>query len=329
MATSAAILRLAQRQKAELLKVDSQTLEQIARVYGITWERISGNVDALRLAIEKLDSPTYAAVKALPEYKRLIRAATRELDDFGVYLERTIGGAGSVGSEIGLSHSAELITAITGRRFTGLQRNVMTTLLDYLRPDGPLYARLNKITDGTIEAVIQKITAGVGMGLNPRTIASNIQDAFGGGLTDALRNTRTVQLYSYRDSARANYMSSDGVVTGWIWFAELDGDVCMSCAAQHGTIHDLDETLDDHYNGRCAPIPYIEQFGNPVGQSGEEWFNSLSDEEQAAIMGPDKLAAYKDGKFSFDQLSRQDPHDIYGSMRTEQSLKNLVADLEE
>ena len=34
-----------------------------------------------------------------------------------------------------------------------------------------------------------------------------------------------------------------------------DDRVCCSCLALHGTEFPLDETLDDHPNGRCAMIP--------------------------------------------------------------------------
>jgi hypothetical protein len=102
----------------------------------------------------------------------------------------------------------------------------------------------------------------------------------------------------------------------------------MSCAAQHGTIHDLDEQLDDHYNGRCAALPYIPEFGNPVEQSGEDWFKELSPDQQAAMMGKEKLSAYNDGKFQFGQLSEQRHNDVYGTMRGEASLKSLLGESE-
>ena len=327
MATSAEILRRIVSQRAQMGALDAQTLEAIARVYGVMYERLAGDIDALVQAIGALENPTIAQVKSLPQYRRLLRHGTRELDAFGAYLNSTIGGAGSVGAEIGLQHSSELITAMTGQRFVGLQKRVMTTLLEYLKPDGPLYARLALITNGTIDRVIQQIVEGVGQGWNPRRIASAIQDGFGGGLTDALRNARTVQLYSYRDSARANYMASGGIVTGWIWWAELDGDTCMSCVAQHGTVHDLDETLDDHYNGRCAALPYIPDF--PLeAQTGAEWFDTLTPEAQADMMGQEKHAAWQDGKFDLSQLSEQKPSEVYGTMRGEASLASLLAESE-
>jgi SPP1 gp7 family putative phage head morphogenesis protein len=172
---------------------------------------------------------------------------------------------------------------------------------------------------------VQAILEGVAQGFNPRKIAEEIQGAFGGGLTDALRNTRTVQLYAYRDSARANYMASDGIVTGWVWFAELDADVCEACAAEHGSIHDLDETLDGHYNCRCAALPYIEGLTGDIS-SGEDWFNGLSESDQAAWMGPGKYDAWQQGKFEFGDLSKVVPNDVFGPMTVPSTLGELVGE---
>lgn len=315
---------LAKRQRAEVLAEDEKNLEAIARAYTLIYDRMRGDVDALALAIEQLEAPTSAKVKNLPQYKRLVRRAGEEIDRFVVYLETVVGTAAAAAIALGLGHSAALVNVATGGGFVGLEPAVMGKLLDYLRPDGPLYARLKLITGGTQDRVVQAILDGVGLGQNPRTIAAAIQDAFGGGLTDALRHTRTVQLYAYRDSTRANYMATGGIVTGWVWMAELDADVCLSCVAQHGTIHDLNETLDDHYNGRCAALPYIPDFGNPVEQSGQDWFDSLPSDQQSAMMGAEKHGAYVNGQFTFDQLSTQQANDIYGTMRTETPLKDLI-----
>ena len=320
------VTQLASRQRAEVIRIDEQALDIVARTYLALYDNLRGDVDALMLAIERMDAPTIAAVKRLPQYVRLTRRAQSELEDFTIYLERTIDTVALSSIGLGLDHSRELVRSMTRVRFDGLQPSAMRPLLGYLAKDGPLYERLSLLTGSTVDKVISTIADGVSLGYNPRKIASQIQDSFGGGLTDALRNTRTVQLYSYRDSARANYMATGGIVTGWIWYAELDTDTCLSCVAQHGSEHDLSETLNDHYNGRCAALPLIEEFGNPVETSGEDWFNSLSESEQRAMMGESKHAAWSAGKFEFSRLSAEQDNEVYGVMRTEASLASLIGE---
>jgi SPP1 gp7 family putative phage head morphogenesis protein len=318
------LLRLIQRQRALVNKADADNLRRIAEAYGVMYSRLGGDVDALRLAIEALDNPTVAEVKRLPQYKRLMSHGETELNRFTNYLETTIGTVGLAAIGLGLSHSRDLVNAMAGGGFKGLAPNALSALLKYLDPDGPLYARLNLITNSTAEKVAQAIIDGVSSGLNPRVIASQIQDAFGGGLTDALRNTRTVQLWSYRDSARANYMASE-VVTGWIWYAELDSDTCEACAAEHGTVHELDEQLTGHYNCRCAPVPFIEGV-TPEVASGEDWYNGLSEAEQRSFLGPGKYEALTAGKFEFSQMAKRTDNEIYGTMTVAATLAELVSE---
>jgi len=318
-------IQLAKKQRDEISRADEANLQAIARAYAVMYDRLQGDVDALMLAIEQLDEPTIAEVKRLPQYKRLMERAERELDRFEIYLETVIGSAALAAIGLGLAHSEALVNAVSGG-FTGLSSAAMKPLLEYLKPDGPLYKRLELLTGGTVDKVIQAIVDGVGQGFNPRKIADMIQDAFGGGLTDALRNTRTVQLYSYRDSARANYMATDGLVTGWIWWAELDDICCMSCVAQHGTIHYLDEQLDDHYNGRCAALPYIPGLSDEPSELGKAWFEGLSEQEQRAMMGNSKWEAWQAGKFEFSKLSQEHENEVYGKMRSEASLISLIGE---
>jgi len=321
------LTQLADRQKLEAQTLDARYLRQLVEAYGLMYDRLGGDIDALVLAINELEDVSFSKVEKSPQYKRLIRRAQVELDKFSVFLETTIETAALASITLGLQHSAALVNTVAPG-FTSLEPAVMRPLLKYLDPDGGLYARLKLLTGSQVDYVVQTIIDGVGSGYNPRKIGRLIQDAFGRGLTDAVRNTRTVQLWSYRDSARANYTAS-GVVQGWVWYAKLDGDTCMSCVSQHGSIHGLNEMLDDHDNGRCAPLPYMEKFGNPVEQGGQAWFDSLDEAQQKKMMGKGKYEAWKEGRFEFAQLSRQHPDDRYGTMRTEASLKHLIGDEED
>lgn len=318
-----AITDTATKQKKELSTSVDTFAAQVEDAYALMYERLQGEIEAFTLAVEAMENPTAAQIKQLPQYKRLVSRAEKELDRFTVYLETVIVAAGTAGVSLGLNHSAALVNAMAGG-FTSIKPAAMTPLLSYLDEAGALFARLRELTGSTVGKVVQAIIDGVGSGFNPRKIASLIQDAFGGGLTDALRNVRTVQIYSYRESARANYLSSDGIVTGWVWFAELDVNTCMSCVAQHGTIYPLEETLNDHYNGRCAALPYIPEFGNPIEQTGQAWFDGLPEAQQRDMMGAGKFEAYNAGEFEFSQLSKEQENDVYGKMRTETPLKDLV-----
>jgi hypothetical protein len=56
------------------------------------------------------------------------------------------------------------------------------------------------------------------------------------------------------------------------------------CWAMHGTVHTLDERLDDHPNGRCTAIPHFREGGSVAAavqvESREDQFARL---ELAAV----------------------------------------------
>jgi hypothetical protein len=60
--------------------------------------------------------------------------------------------------------------------------------------------------------------------------------------------------------------------------------------------------------------------------SGEEWFNAQSEATQRDMLGPGKYEAWKDGKFEFGDLSKTVDDPVYGPMRQEATLKELMGE---
>ena len=96
----------------------------------------------------------------------------------------------------------------------------------------------------------------------------------------------------------------------------------MSCVVQHGKVFPLNQTLNDHHNGRCAAVP-ITRFTGGV-KPGVEWFNDLTPAEQQDMMGRSAYRAWRDGVIQLDQLSREYHDPVYGNMRGEASLTGLI-----
>jgi hypothetical protein len=186
--------------------------------------------------------------------------------------------------------------------------------------------------------VAAKIIEGVGLGLNPKTTAQMLTkrltdettNAVGMALTDSLRMMRTAQLWSYREANRASYVANSvengGVVQAWIWYAELAG-ACPSCVRMHGTVHSLNEILDDHHNGKCSMVAQVIGASNPVKQSGIEWFENLNEEQQKDLLGASKWSAWREGRFQFADISGVSKDPVYGDMKVERSLKDLLGEL--
>jgi hypothetical protein len=294
-------------------------------------KRLQPQVENLAKTIELEKIKTRAALLRLPEYTQLVGDYTQELGDWVGMVRVDLNDVINWSSAAALAGVTQWAAdfGITIQNKWSVDQ--LTFLLDYLKPGGALADRIALWAPNAVEGVSRTIIEMVIAGKNPRTIASELVRQFGVPLTDALRTTRTVQLWSYRKATRAFYLANPDVTDGWIWYAQLDDKTCMSCVAQHGTFHEWGEPLDDHYNGRCAQIPvpvgfrdYVEK--NIIKQGGEDWFKQQQQETQTKLMGEGKYAAWQAGKFTFDKLSVQQPVEVYGSMRFEQTLEGLISE---
>lgn len=325
------LLRLAQEFKDALERQDEAALNRIANAYSRIYRQLEAQVDALVTELATVENLSSAKLYRLARFQSLMRDIEKEIVRFQEYLRTEILSAAELSFTTGNKQAMRLmeellaengITAQLGK----LPAGSFEAMVAFLQDNSPLWKRIQELAGQTALYVREALLDGIALGYNPRKVARMIQEGFGRGLTDALRMTRTAQLWAHREATRANYMNNADVIDGWVWFATLDETVCASCVAQHGTIHPLDETLNDHHNGRCVPLPYIEAFGNPVTETGQEWFEKQPEAVQKTLLGKGKYEAWKDNKFSFSQLSREVENDVYGLMRTETPLKDLVKD---
>jgi hypothetical protein len=326
------LLQAVEAYRAALLRRDAQALNRLIDAYRRAYSRIGGSLDALLLEVGD-GAITAGQVVRMQRYKSLMQQVGEELMGFQAMTVNEAERAAQLGIQLGQAHARNLMSiAVTdtvqiAARFNVLPKGAIESVLGFLQPEGQLYKRLRLIAPNAASLVADAITSGIAMGFNPRKTAGIVRDAFGQGLTDALRQVRTVQLYSYREANRATYIANADVVDGWIWSAHLgDSRTCMSCIAMHGTEHPLSEPLRDHYNGRCAMIPKVPGYDNPIKESGQEWFEKQSEAKQKAMMGASKWEAWREGKFEFSALSANKTDRVYGEMRTEQSLKALIGD---
>ena len=318
--------QLADRIRANLVKLQNQSMVDLARVYRSNIRQFDSDIELLSSKIA--EGTTKADIQKLREYQRLVNESTQALKDYQSYMTLNLRNEADRFIKLGVDDARALLSSqlgVFGLTFNMLRPEQLAALGDYVLPGKPLYNRLQLLAPSTVDGVVQSILDQVGKGFNPKVIARRITNAFGMGLTDSMRMMRTVQIYSYRDASHANYMNNSDVVDGWIWTAKLDGATCMSCVAQHGSFHKVNERLNDHHNGRCVAIP-VTKLSKPFIEegAGKSWFDAQPEAVQKQMMGPGKYDAYKTSKFDFNQLSTTQNNDVFGKMKTEASLKDLV-----
>lgn len=322
------VLVLSARLRKAIEARDTAAVQRLISAYQSIYKRLVSDIEALTLTIGDLEAPTSAQVRKLSQYRRLMEDVTVELQKFQGYLEIEISQSARLAIESGIQDAFQLVAESTAGRvassFHTLNPDTIENLLGFLNKNGPLYKSISDFSNGVADRISEAILSGVSAGNNPKIIAREITKSFGMGLTDAMRTTRTVQIYSYREANRASYIANSDIVQGWIWNSALQpGRTCMSCVAMHGTEHTLDETLNDHYCGLCSMIPLVIGSKNPIADNGAAWFEKQDEATQRRMLGDKKFDYWKNGKIGIDQLSTVKPDDIYGEMRTETSLKEL------
>ena len=323
------LLTIVDQFRAAMERQDEAALKRLIDVYGRSYKRLDALAQALAERIGT-DAPTRAQVARMMQWKALQEQMVEELTGIQAITRDLLQEQGALNVAMGEKDAARMVgAALTGQPvilpgFNRLNQDAIIALLGFLSPEGELYKRVGELAGATSDYVIEKLLEGVTLGYNPKKIARAFGDAYGRGLTDALRMVRTVQLYSYREANRASYTANSDVVKGWQWGATLDGLTCMSCIAQHGTIHPLDERLNDHHNGRCAMIPVTILFPPAIQENGEEWFSKQPEGAQRNMMGGTFYDAYKGGAFKFGELSAEHEDSVYGEMRSVAPLWKLL-----
>ncbi len=325
MAASELLTLLGQIAKAAE-RQDRAALNRLIKAYGTLYRRLAPRVDLIAERAAR-DALTPAQVARMSELDALRRATAAELQDFSGVLASELTAGTAAAAALGANHAAALLraaiagTPAAGARVHRVTPDALDVMLEWTRPGGKLRGKIDALAPFHAQRVADALVEAIAAGRNPKAVAAGLQDIFGGGLTDALRMTRTAQLYAYRQATQQSYAANG--VEGWTWFAQLDDRTCLSCVSMHGTTHPADEILNDHHNGRCAMVPIVagQSF---VQQTGPDWFDMLPETNKRAMMPAAVYELYRAGQLDFAQLSTTRPDDVYGPMRVETSVKDIL-----
>lgn len=336
--------RAASRFRRELLNNERAAASAMIRVYGAAWRRVSLRVDDLQRQIAEAQAAGEAISPAwFYQYNRaqsLQAQIEAELRRFGVYAAESTTGLQSRAVEAARRHSAELVDLAAGVRPVGIEvpfdvlpTQALQDLVGFAADGSPLREVYGEIAGGVADRVTDAMVSAVVTGLGPRESARVIRRQFGTGLVRALLVSRTETLRAYREATHRNYEANADVVEGWIWHATLTTRTCAACWAMHGSFHRLDERLDDHPNGRCAPVPAVKPWkalgydipdNRPRIERGSVIFGRLTAAEQEQVLGKAAYAAFADGAVSLEQFATHKHSEEWGDTLSVASLRALL-----
>jgi SPP1 gp7 family putative phage head morphogenesis protein len=348
------IQEIIQRYRQALEQRETEAVIRLTDSYQRIYDQLSTEQDALLQQIAALRAQgkpiTKPMIHRLQRYQKLIGDIEREVQGYGAIIADEMRAQVPDAAQLGVDFAAEMVQAsLTGfpqevaqgiiATFDRMPSEAVESLVGAMLEDSPLFDEtLMSLGEDTARGVGDALVRGLLSGKGPRDVARAMTDQWGVPLTRAMTIARTEQLRAHRMASLASYRQNAHIVKGWVWHAELDGLVCLSCVALHGSRHGLDETLDDHPSGRCAMLPITPSWADlgftdmpetgvdswlQEGE-GERWFNDLPEEQQQAMMGPGKFAAWQDGAFQFNQLSKATTHPRWGRTFVETPLKELV-----
>lgn len=335
---------LADRYRAALLKREAAASNALVEAYSGVWRRLQPEITALEVEWRNLgDEMKPGSQFKLERLKALREQVTDEIETFGSFTDSTLDVYGMASVRAAAAETRALTAAMLPEgaasimaSWTALPVDAVVSALGFLQPGGELRRYIRESWGQDAGRDVEKaLVEGLALGRNPRTVA---REVVGRPLTDALRLSRTVLVNAHREGGRAQYMANPGIADEYIWSSARDVQTCFSCLVMDGKRFPMSVPLTDHWQGRCQPLPVPNIYADlgidppaPDGPaSGEEWFASLPESQQRAMMdakGRGLYDAFRRGDFQFAQLSRVVQDSVWGDMRVEAAVKDLVKDV--
>jgi SPP1 gp7 family putative phage head morphogenesis protein len=296
--------------RREVLNRESALQQDYVRRWRKIERSLKDKIDALVLELAAEE----AAGKKTPRhwvhkkerYQSLLRQAQDEIMRFMQYADGSIQqaqlSAGQDGLDLGRESLAWLSeNDVLGETFNHLNIEAVQSMIGATRDGTPLYALLIQDYPATIVKLTDALTEGVALGHHPKRIATAMMDAMAGNLQRAFSVARTEQMRVMRKSQWLEYQNS-GEISEYERVATHDSRTCLACLLQDGRVYQINEEMGDHTHGRCLMLPRNRFFSRE--KYGRDFLLALDREQQIEMMGPERYAAWVDGRVSLDQMSR-------------------------
>ena len=265
---------------------------------------------AIKMDAELQDFRAYAEGIIREEQRYLLTAGAQAAKD---ELRAAGGGAPGAWTELGGTTAA-----IEGFPTAAIEQMVGQT------SGGPLQELLIKATDSDAASrdIGRLLSSSVGLGHNAEVIAAQMAAQFGLPLARALCIARTETNSAYRASSLEGY--KQGGVAEYQRLSARDSVVCAGCAAADGERYTVFEEFEDHPNCRCTCLPVV---GPGIAEfpMGEDWFKTLPEEDQRAILGGTRYDMWKSGDVKFEQFATRTGNEKWGNAVVETPIKELKA----
>ncbi len=161
----------------------------------------------------------------------------------------------------------------------------------------------------TFESILDALVEGVARGKSYREVAKDMRDAMGMEYDRSLLIARTEINRSYRLANAEQYRRS-GVVEKVLRLC-YKPTACFACLMLDGE-ECPNGVCDDHPNGKCMTIVTTTGGITPEWQTGSEWLEEQSPENQRRIMGAGRYELWKNESVSPRFMVWMKPNPVWG-----------------
>lgn len=269
----ATILDISQEYLDRLASIEAQAMQSIIAAYASIVTGLESDLAAVVRDIAARQAAgeivTSSMVRRVERLEQLLQQAQAELAGMVAMTDLAVTSAQQQATALAQSAAEELLRSSLGTIpqgvtvvFNRLPVEAIRILVGSLQDGSPLFDAFHHLGNEAIQAIRQEIVSGMASGLGPRTVARRIKRIVGANMEDALTIARTAIINAYREANRQTFLANADVLMGWVWTAKLDARTCPFCWAQHGTLHELTETMATHARCRCTPVPRAKSWAD-------------------------------------------------------------------
>lgn len=329
------VVRLANEYRQQLAEREAGAVREMVEGWLKVEQALEANIADL---VEKL-AEKQAAGQAISEaelfrldrYRALLAQTLEQVSRFNGQAASRIDELQQQAAGQGLENATDLIEA-TARTvsltFDRLGVEATENLVAVARAGQPLNRLLAAAYPQGVTGMTDQMIRGVALGINPREVTRRIlREGLAQSLNHVLLVTRDQHLRAYREATRQQYRHSRVVYGYRRLAAKQPGRTCLSCLALDGQEQKLNELIPVHPQDRCSIIPVLKGFEPVQIVSGENYFKSLTEENQREWMGIDRYNAWKEGRFRFEDMAKViDNTSVWGPSLQVRSLKELLGE---
>lgn len=306
-------------------------MEDMGRRWLVVEERLLNDIKALEAEALQVAAEGEAISQQLAwrmdSFKRLKARLDEELAKYNKdFATALISEKQSVFGMYGVQSSAAAINAsfTTGFApwFPVMNKSAVEAMAGMLSNGAPLLSLLKEDYPESVAGITNALVNGIARGHGVGTVAQEMARGMDQGLGRAILIARSEVNRAYRTAAVQQYRESK-VVNGFRRLVKK-ATACAACLMLDGEEFETKDYLYDHPAGKCVAVPNVIGVKPAQWETGREYFEKLSPEEQMARMGREKYEAWQDGKFELGDLAKVSESDTWGKSPRVASLKELV-----